>query len=57
MDAESEIAVRALLLELRRSGSTLLFSAHDEGLVKELSDRIVRFDDGRATSDNQGDLE
>jgi energy-coupling factor transporter ATP-binding protein EcfA2 len=48
MDAESEIAVRALLLELKRGGSTLIFSAHDESLVEAMADRVVRFDRGRA---------
>jgi tungstate transport system ATP-binding protein len=55
MDAASEAAVRSLLLELKRSGATLLFSAHDESLVREIADRQIRFIEGRAgTEKSQG---
>lgn len=54
MDAGSELAVRSLLSELRRGGATLVFSAHDESLVSQLSDRILRFDAGLAITDDKG---
>jgi len=58
MDAASEASVRTLLLELKRGGATLLFSAHDEGLVREVADTQVRFVDGRvSTGGNQGDTQ
>lgn len=58
MDAGSEAAVRALLLELKRGGATLLFSAHDESLVREVADTQVRFVEGRASTKNsQGDMQ
>ena len=43
LDADSETAVRSLLLELKKDGTTIVFSAHDEGLVKDIADRVVRF--------------
>jgi tungstate transport system ATP-binding protein len=43
LDAESESAVRSLLLELKRDGTTIVFSSHDEGLVRDTADRVVRF--------------
>jgi tungstate transport system ATP-binding protein len=46
LDAESEAAVRSLLLELKKDGTTIVFSTHDEGLVKLIADRVVRFDPG-----------
>lgn len=58
MDAASEAAVRTLLLELKRGGATLLFSAHDESLVRTVADRQVRFVEGRANTENsQGDTQ
>lgn len=47
MDSGSGAAMRELLIELRRSGATLVFSAHDESLVRDAADRVVRFEDGR----------
>ncbi len=46
LDSGSEAAVRSLLLELKRDGTTIVFSAHDEGLVRDVADRVVRFDMG-----------
>jgi tungstate transport system ATP-binding protein len=43
LDAESESAVRSLLLELKRDGTTIVFSTHDECLVRDIADRVVRF--------------
>ena len=47
MDAASESAVRALLLELRRGGSTLVFSTHDASLARDVAGKSVRFESGR----------
>jgi len=52
MDPEADCAVRALLQELKRGGTTLIFSSHDPSLVSEVSDRIVRFDSGRTIPDH-----
>ncbi|OHD23945.1 MAG: hypothetical protein A2Y38_11995 [Spirochaetes bacterium GWB1_59_5] len=58
MDAASEAVVRSLLLELKRGGATLLFSAHDESLVRAVADRQIRFDGGRASPDgDKGDTQ
>ncbi len=57
MDSEGDAAVRSMLAGLRRSGSTLVFSAHDESLVRELADRVVRFDMGRAIAGPGGETE
>jgi tungstate transport system ATP-binding protein len=46
LDSSSEAAVRSLLLELKHAGTTIVFSAHDAGLVREIADRVVRFDTG-----------
>lgn len=46
LDADGEVEVRKLLSELKRSGSTILFSAHDPGLVAELADRIAAIEAG-----------
>lgn len=43
LDAESDAAMRSLLLELRRDGATILFSAHDPELVRLVADRTVNF--------------
>jgi tungstate transport system ATP-binding protein len=48
MDKDSEIAVQDLLLELKKDGATILFSAHDEALVARLADRVLRFGNGVA---------
>ncbi len=47
LDAESNAAMRSLLLELRRDGSTILFSAHDPELVQLVADRIINFTPGK----------
>ncbi|HPE88127.1 MAG TPA: ABC transporter ATP-binding protein [Spirochaetia bacterium] len=57
MDAEGDAAVRSMLAGLRRSGSTLVFSAHDESLVRELADRVIRFESGRAIAGPGGETE
>jgi len=58
MDSGSEAAMRGLLIELRRSGATLVFSAHDDGFVQAVADRVVRFDAGRAVVQTaQGDAQ
>jgi energy-coupling factor transporter ATP-binding protein EcfA2 len=43
MDKDSELAVRELLLDLKKDGATILFSAHDETLVSCLADRVLEF--------------
>lgn len=48
MDKDSECAVRELLLDLKKDGATILFSAHDEALVACLADRILQFGNGTA---------
>ncbi len=58
MDAGSVAAVHTLLLELKRGGATLLFSAHDESLVRTVADRQVRFVEGRASTEySQGETQ
>jgi energy-coupling factor transporter ATP-binding protein EcfA2 len=58
MDSGSEAAMRGLLIELRRSGATLVFSAHDDGFVQAVADREIRFDAGRAIVQTaQGDTQ
>jgi len=47
MDTASESAIRSLLLELRRGGSTLVFSTHDASLACDVAGRSVRFESGR----------
>lgn len=54
MDSGSETAMREVLAELKRGGSTLLFSAHDGGLVRDIADRVVRFESGRVLIDTTG---
>jgi tungstate transport system ATP-binding protein len=48
MDKDSERTVQDLLLELRKEGTTILFSAHDEALVARLADRVLYFGKGTA---------
>lgn len=48
MDKDSEHAVRQLLLDLKKDGATILFSAHDEALVARLADRVLKFGNGTA---------
>ncbi|MBU0928981.1 MAG: energy-coupling factor ABC transporter ATP-binding protein [Spirochaetes bacterium] len=56
MDAESEAGVRSLLASLKGSGATLVFSAHDETLVRDIADRTIGFAGGRALDGaRQGD--
>ncbi|HUW68904.1 MAG TPA: ABC transporter ATP-binding protein [bacterium] len=43
LDAESDAAMRTLLLDLKRDGATILFSAHDPELVHLIADRIIYF--------------
>ena len=51
MDSASGSAIRAFLLELRRSGTTLVFSTHDASLVLDLAGRSVRFESGRVVDE------
>jgi len=47
LDADSDTAMRSLLLELRRDGATILFSAHDPELVHLVADRTINFTPGK----------
>jgi ABC-type multidrug transport system ATPase subunit len=53
MDKGSEQGVRELLLDLKKDGTTILFSAHDEALVARLADRILQFGNGTAAAPGQ----
>lgn len=46
VDAESDMAIRQQLLELKAEGYTIIFSAHDAGLVRLLADECWHFTEG-----------
>lgn len=56
LDQASESALRTLLGELRQSGITLIFSAHDRSLVDELADDVYLFEDGSVQAADMGGL-
>jgi energy-coupling factor transporter ATP-binding protein EcfA2 len=47
MDKASDLALRDILITLKKDGLSLLFSAHDDSLVAGLADLVCVFEQGR----------
>jgi ABC-2 type transport system ATP-binding protein len=53
MDPEARVATRALLLDLRSSGTAILLTTHDLGDVERIADRVVVLDGGHVVAEGR----
>jgi ABC-type multidrug transport system ATPase subunit len=51
LDASSQNELIQILSALKKAGATLVFSSHEEFLVKRLADKILYFVDGKIVSE------
>ncbi|MBU1445782.1 ATP-binding cassette domain-containing protein [Patescibacteria group bacterium] len=51
LDPDTASDILDLLLEINKSGATILFATHNKNLVDKVQRRVIRLEDGKITSD------
>ncbi len=57
LDPDSSFQVLDILKNINKNGTTIMVISHDREIVNNMKTRVIRIENGKVTSDNEGDYD